>query len=60
PPVVNMRYLQSVVEAFGNIEMLSDPQLVHDPEGYGAMIPSCSVVPALRIRKVRFIGSTGR
>jgi predicted Zn-dependent protease len=59
-PVVNMRYLQSVVDAFSNIEMLSDPQLVHDPEGYGAMIPSCSVVPALRIRKVRFIGSTGQ
>jgi len=59
-PVVNLRYLQGVVEAFNHIEMLSDPVLVHDPEGYGALIPSSSVVPALKIRKVRFIGSSGK
>jgi len=59
-PVINLRYLQGVVEAFNNIEMLSDPVLVHDPEGYGALIPSSSVVPAIKIRKVRFIGSSGR
>jgi len=59
-PVVNLRYLQGVVEAFNQIEMLSDSVLVHDPEGYGALIPTSNVVPALKIRKVRFIGSTGK
>lgn len=59
-PVVNLRYLQGVVEAFNRVEMLSEPSIVHDPDGYGAMIPSCTVVPALKIKKVRFIGSTGR
>lgn len=58
-PIVNLRYLQGVIESFRNIEMLSDPVRVHDPEGYGALIPACSVVPALKIRKVRFQGSTG-
>jgi predicted Zn-dependent protease len=59
-PVVNLRYLQGVVDAFNQIEMLSDPALVHDPEGYGALIPTSNVVPAVKIRKVRFIGSTGK
>lgn len=59
-PIVNLRYLQSVVESFNQIEMLSDPVRVHDPEGYGALIPSCTVAPALKIRGVRFIGSTGK
>jgi PmbA protein len=59
-PVVNLRYLQGVVEAFRGIEMLSDPSLVHDPEGYGALIPTSNVVPAIKIRNVRFIGSTGQ
>lgn len=59
-PVVNLRYLQSVPDAFNKIEMLSEPSLVHDPEGYGALIPSANIVPALKIRKVRFIGSSGK
>ncbi len=59
-PIVNLRYLQSVVASFNQIEMLSDPVRVHDPEGYGALIPSCTVAPALKIRGVRFIGSTGK
>jgi PmbA protein len=59
-PIVNLRYLQSVVASFNQIEMLSDPIRVHDPEGYGALIPSCTVAPALKIRGVRFIGSTGK
>ncbi len=58
-PVTNLRYLQSVVEAFNKVEMMSDPVLVHDPDGYGALLPSSSVVPAMKIQKVRFIGSTG-
>jgi predicted Zn-dependent protease len=58
-PAVNLRYLQSVVEAFNNVEMLSEPLLVHDPAGYGALIPSSTVAPALKIKKVRFTGSTG-
>jgi predicted Zn-dependent protease len=59
-PVINLRYLQSVVESFNQIEMLSDPVRVHDPEGYGALIPSCTVAPALKIKNVRFIGSSGK
>lgn len=59
-PLVNLRYLQGVVEAFNNITMLSEPVVVHDPDGYGALMPSCTVVPALKIKKVRFIGSTGK
>jgi predicted Zn-dependent protease len=59
-PIVNLRYLQSVPEAFKQIEMLSEPELVHDPEGYGALIPASNVVPALKIRNVRFIGSSGK
>lgn len=57
-PVANLRYLQGVVDAFNRIEMLSEPVRVHDPEGYGALIPSCAVVPALRIKNMRFVGST--
>jgi PmbA protein len=59
-PVSNLRYLQSVVEALNQVEMLSDPVLVHDPDVYGALLPSSSVVPAMKIQKVRFIGSTGQ
>ena len=33
--------------------------LVHDPDVYGALLPSSNVVPAMKIQKVRFIGSTG-
>jgi predicted Zn-dependent protease len=58
-PAANLRYLQGVVDAFNRIDMLSDPCRVHDPEGYGALIPSCSVAPALRIKHVRFVGSSG-
>ena len=57
-PAVNLRYLQSVVEAFNNIEMLSESSLVHDPAGYGALIPTSTVAPAVKIRNVRFVGST--
>jgi len=42
------------------VEMLSDPVLVHDPDVYGALLPSSGVVPAMKIQKVRFIGSTGQ
>lgn len=59
-PLINLRYLQGVVESFNNIRMLSKASLVHDPAGYGPLLPSCTVVPALKIKKVRFIGSTGR
>lgn len=58
-PVKNLRYLQSVVDAFNHVDMLSAPSLVHDPEGYGALVPASTVAPAVRIRKVRFIGSSG-
>lgn len=58
-PAVNLRYLQGVVEAFNHIEMISELTLVHDPAGYGALIPSSTVAPALKIRHVRFVGSTG-
>jgi predicted Zn-dependent protease len=58
-PVSNLRYLQSVVEAFNHVEMMSDPVLVHDPDVYGALLPSSTVVPAMKINQVRFIGSTG-
>jgi PmbA protein len=57
--VSNMRYLQSVVEALNRVDMMSDPVLVHDPDIYGALMPSSSVVPAMKIQNVRFIGSTG-
>jgi predicted Zn-dependent protease len=57
-PLVNLRYLQSVLAALNHVEMLSDPVLVHDPDIYGALTPSCSVVPAMKIEKVRFIGSS--
>lgn len=58
-PVTNLRYLQSVVDAFNHVDMMSDPVLVHDPDVYGALLPSASVVPAMKIQKLRFIGSTG-
>lgn len=59
-PVVNLRYLQGVVDAFNRIDMLSESIRIHDPEGYGALMPSCAVVPAVRIRKMRFVGSSGQ
>ena len=58
-PVANLRYLQSVIDALNHVEMMSDPVLVHDPDLYGAILPSSSVVPAMKIQKLRFIGSTG-
>lgn len=58
-PLVNLRYLQGVVESFNNIQMLSKAALIHDPDGYGPLTPCCTIVPALKIRGVRFIGSTG-
>ena len=58
-PAANLRFHQGVVDAFNRIDMLSDPARVHDPEGYGALLPSSTVVPAVRIKNMRFVGSSG-
>ncbi|MDI6806221.1 MAG: TldD/PmbA family protein [Candidatus Aenigmarchaeota archaeon] len=55
-PLVNLRYLQSVPEAFNRVTMLSRQRLIHDPYIY-LPIPRSTVTPGLKIKHVRFIGS---
>lgn len=59
-PIVDLRYLQSIVEAFNHITMLSPWKVIHDPGGYVPLMPESTVVPALKIKGVRFVGSRGR
>ncbi|MBI1823259.1 MAG: hypothetical protein HYR80_03990 [Nitrospirae bacterium] len=57
-PVSNLRFLESIPEALNRVTLIGEPRLVHDPVGYGGLYPEGSVVPPLKIRKVRFIGSS--
>jgi len=51
-PIKNLRFTQSLLEAFANVDMLgSQPKLA---KAYG--IPTC--VPAAKIRNFRFTGGT--
>jgi predicted Zn-dependent protease len=57
-PVSNLRYLESIPEALNRVTHLGESRLVHDPVGYGGLYPEGSVVPPLKIKKVRFIGTS--
>ncbi|MFH1624752.1 MAG: metallopeptidase TldD-related protein, partial [Pseudomonadota bacterium] len=59
-PVVDLRYLQGIVEAFNHVTMLSPLSVIHDPGGYVPIMPESTVVPALKIRGLRFVGSRGK
>jgi PmbA protein len=57
-PVSNLRFLESISEALKRVVNLGEPRLVHDPVGYGGLYPESSIVPPLKIRKVKFIGTS--
>ncbi len=57
-PVENLRFEESIPEALKRVETLSPSRLVFDPMGFG--FPSGLVIPAMKIRDFRFVGSTKR
>lgn len=57
-PVSNLRFLEPIPEALKRVVNLGEPRLVHDPVGYGGLYPECTIVPPLKIRNVKFIGSS--
>ncbi|HXN06331.1 MAG TPA: metallopeptidase TldD-related protein, partial [Nitrospiria bacterium] len=57
-PVSNLRYLESIPKALNRVTHLGQPRLVHDPVGYGGLYPEGTVAPPLKIKKVRFIGTS--
>ncbi|MHB8483670.1 MAG: TldD/PmbA family protein [Nitrospiria bacterium] len=58
-PVSNLRFLESVPKALCRVTHLGQSRRVHDPVGYGGLFPESTVVPPLKIERVRFIGSSG-
>ncbi len=57
-PVSNLRFLESIPEALNRVVNLGQPRFVHDPIGYGGLYPESSIVPPLKIKKVKFIGTS--
>ena len=51
-PIRNLRFTQSILEAFKNIELISSPRVRISSEG------ATYVVPALKIKDFRFTGKT--
>ncbi|MDY6855821.1 MAG: metallopeptidase TldD-related protein [Thermodesulfobacteriota bacterium] len=58
-PIVDLRYFQSLVEAFNNVTELSPFRLIHDPAGYVPIMPESTVVPSIKIERMQFVGSRG-
>jgi predicted Zn-dependent protease len=56
-PIIDLRYLQSLVEAFSHVTELSPFRLIHDPAGYVPIMPESTVVPSIKIEGMRFVGS---
>lgn len=57
-PVENLRFEESIPEALKRVQAMSPSRLVFTPMGFGA--PSGLVVPAMKIKDFRFVGSTKR
>ena len=57
-PVENLRFEESIPEALKRVEAMSESRLVFDP--LSLSIPSGVVVPAMKIKQFRFVGSTSR
>jgi predicted Zn-dependent protease len=57
-PVENVRFEQNMVEAFSQVEEISPSRLVFDPRSLS--FPTGVVVPAMKIKNFRFVGSTER
>jgi predicted Zn-dependent protease len=57
-PVENLRFEESIPEALKRVDALSPSRLVFNPASFGA--PSGVVLPAIKIKDFRFIGSTRR
>ncbi len=57
-PVENMRFEESIPEALKRVEAMSESRLVFDP--LSLSVPSGVVVPAMKIKQFRFVGSTQR
>ena len=57
-PVENLRFEESIPEALKRVEAMSPSRLVFTPMGFG--VPSGLVVPAMKIKDFRFVGSTKR
>ena len=58
-PIVDLRYLQNLVEAFNHVTELSPVRLIHDPAGYVPIMPESTVVPSVKIEGMQFVGSRG-
>ena len=57
-PVENIRFEESIPEALKRVEAMSESRLVFDPLSFS--LPSGVVVPAMKIKQFRFVGSTKR
>lgn len=57
-PVENIRFEESIPQALQRVEAMSEPRLVFDP--LALSVPSGVVVPAMKIKQFRFVGSTKR
>ena len=57
-PVENVRFEESIPEALKRVEAMSESRLVFDP--LSPALPSGVVVPAMKIKQFRFVGSTQR
>ena len=57
-PVENMRFEESIPEALKRVEAMSEPRLVFDPLAFS--LPDAVVLPAMKIKQFRFVGSTKR
>jgi len=57
-PVENIRFEESIPEALKRVEAMSAPRLVFDPLSFSH--PGGVVVPAMKVKQFRFVGSTKR
>ena len=57
-PVENLRFEESIPEALKRVESLSPARLIYNPVNLNS--PGGIVVPAMKIKDFRFIGSTKR
>ncbi len=57
-PVENIRFEESIPAALKRVEAMSESRLVFDPLSFS--LPSGIVLPAMKIKQFRFVGSTKR
>ena len=57
-PGENLRFEESIPEALKRVEALSPSRLIYNPVALNS--PGGAVIPAMKIKDFRFIGSTNR